>query len=173
MTRRLRVMTACLALWIGSVTAGAVTVPQPTDLRDEAAEARARGVPVLLMFSADHCTFCMRMENEFLKPMILSGDYEDRVLIRKLKLGGDSVRDFDGKIITVDALAERYKVFVTPTLVFLDPKGHQLTEKMVGLTTPDFFGGYLDASIDTSLSRLRRSGALAAHPGACAPAVTC
>lgn len=173
MTRYLRVMTVCLGLWMAAAGAGEVTVPQPTDLREEAALATARRVPVLLMFSAEHCPYCMRMEDEFLKPMILSGDYEDKALIRKLELGGGTLRDFDGSAVTVDQLAERYQVFVTPTLVFLDAAGHQLTDKMVGLTTPDFFGGYLDASIDTSLSRLRRSSALAAHPGSCAPAITC
>jgi len=169
----LRLMTACVACWIGAVTAGEVTVPQATDLRAEAERASALKVPLLLMFSAEHCPYCMRMEDEFLGPMIISGDYEDKVLIRKLELGGGTLRDFDGKTVTVDALAERYTVFVTPTLVFLDPAGHQLTDKMVGLTTPDFFGGYLDASIDTSLSRLGRSGPLAARPGACAPSATC
>jgi thioredoxin-related protein len=171
--RLLQVMTACLACWIGVVTAGEVTVPQVTDLREEAALAGARRVPMLLMFSADHCTFCMRMEDEFLEPMIKSGDYEDKVLIRKVKLGYDMVRDFDGQTVTIQQLAERYQVFVTPTLVFLDASGHQLTEKMVGLSTPDFFGGYLDAAIDTSLTRLRGEPALAAHPGACAPSVAC
>jgi thioredoxin-related protein len=171
--RPLRLMMACVACWIGVVTAGEVSVPQAIDLRAEAERANTRQVPLLLMFSAEHCTFCVRMENEFLKPMIISGDYEDKVLIRKLELGGGTVRDFNGKTVTVDALAARYKVFVTPTLIFLDAAGRQLTDKMVGLTTPDFFGGYLDASIDTSLSRLRRSGPLAAHPGACAPSATC
>ncbi|MGE0079753.1 MAG: thioredoxin family protein [Thiohalomonadaceae bacterium] len=170
--RYLQVMMACLLLWTGAVHAE-VTVPQPTDLREEAALASARRVPVLLMFSAEHCPYCMRMEDEFLEPMILSGDYEDKVVIRKLELGEGTLRDFDGRTVTVNELAERYKVYVTPTLVFLDAAGRQLTEKMVGLSTPDFFGGYLDDSIDTSLARLRRSGALAARPGACAPSVTC
>lgn len=158
--RTLQQMTACLLLWIGTAQAE-VTVPQPTDLREEAALASARGVPVLLMFAADHCPYCARVEDEFLKPMILGGEYEDRAVIRKLELGHGTLRDFDGRRVTVRELAARYQVSVTPTLVFLDAGGRQLTDKIVGLSTPDFFGAYLDAAIAAALSRLRERSAAA------------
>lgn len=117
-----------------------------------------RRLPILLMFSADHCGYCERLEEDFLKPMLRSGDYEDKVLIRKFKISGSGeVRDFDGKRIPISDFRSRYNISVTPTVVFLDSSGAQLAPKRVGLTTPDFYGGYLDQSIETALNVLRRS----------------
>ena len=47
----------------------------------------ALNVPVVL-FSASHCGYCTIIKEEFLKPMLLSGDYVDKVLIRKLVIDG-------------------------------------------------------------------------------------
>jgi len=143
------------ALFLTGGAALAVEVPELRDLRAEAAQVRGQRTTLMLMFHADHCVYCQRMENEFLKPMLISGDYEGKVIMRRVKLDpAYMLRDFDGARITGAELAERYRVFVTPTLLFLDASGGQVAEKMVGLSTPDFFGGYLDAAIDTALTRL-------------------
>lgn len=115
-------------------------------------------LPLLLMFSSEYCSYCVRVENEFLIPMQISGDYQQRVMIRKLRIDfGNAVRDFDGQRIDADEFAERYNISVTPTVVFLDQYGSQLAPKLVGLMTPDFYGGYIDESIDVSLDLLRRN----------------
>lgn len=117
-----------------------------------------RRVPLVLMFSSEHCGFCVRVENEFLIPMQISGDYEDRAVIRKMRLDfGNEVVDFDGRRVDADEFAARYNISVTPTVVFLDHQGNQLAPRRVGLMTPDFYGGYLDESIATALDILRRN----------------
>ncbi len=121
-------------------------------------ESRDKRLPILLMFSAEHCSYCIRLEEDFLKPMLRSGDYEDKILIRKLKIDDfTAIRDFKGESVTPGEFAERYRVYVTPTVVFLDGEGSQLAKKRVGLSTPEFYGGYLDQSIDTALDVLRRN----------------
>lgn len=135
-----------------------VIVEEVDDFFSLARQSEQRHLPILLMFSAEHCGYCMRVEEEFLKPMLRSGDYEDKVLIRKIKIDSfDNVRDFDGKQISIDAFSARYNVVVTPTVAFLDSHGAQLAPKRVGLSTPDFYGGYLDQSIDAALDILRRN----------------
>lgn len=135
-----------------------VIVEEVDDFFSLARQSEQRHLPILLMFSAEHCGYCMRVEEEFLKPMLRSGDYEDKVLIRKIKIDNfDNVRDFDGKQISIDAFSARYNVVVTPTVAFLDSHGAQLAPKRVGLSTPDFYGGYLDQSIDAALDILRRN----------------
>jgi thioredoxin-related protein len=132
-------------------------LPQVQDLRIEAKQAEQKRVPILVMFGADHCTYCKRLEADFLKPMHDGGFYNDKVLIRHVLVGDGSLIDFDGQKVTGSELAERYGITVTPTVVFLDPKGRQLTHKMVGLTTPEYYGSYLDQAIETSLDRMRRT----------------
>ncbi len=143
-------------LWAGE--AEPITIRQVTDLRDEARQAAHGGLPILLMFSADHCPFCHTVEDDFLEPMVRSGDYEQKVLIRKIDLDSiEAIRDFNGDSIEPGELARRYEIYVTPTLVYIDSRGRQLAGKMVGLMTPDFYGGYIDEAIDTALARLRRN----------------
>jgi len=134
-----------------------VKIHEVKDLAAVGEQAAARRLPILLMFSAEHCTYCTRLEEDFLKPMLRSGDYDDRVLIRKMKIDSyDKVRDFKGDKVSAAEVADRYNVFVTPTVVFIDGNGMELAEKRVGLTTPDFYGGYLDQSIKEALNILRR-----------------
>ncbi len=151
-----------LILSLGAVSAAyaadAIEVKETKDFNRLAKESDQKRLPILLMFSAEYCGYCERVEEEFLKPMLRSGDYEDKVLIRKIKIDGfDDIRDFDGKQISIDAFTSRYNVVVTPTVAFLDGNGAQLAPKRVGLSTPDFYGGYLDQSIDAALDMLRRN----------------
>ena len=113
-------------------------------------------LPVLLVFSADHCPYCELLETEILKPMLLSGQYEQKVIIRKIDTDAASeVHDFDGQKISVQDLMSRYKVFVTPTMLFLGPDGKELSERLVGINTVEMFGGLVDDAIEVSLHKLR------------------
>lgn len=133
-------------------------IAEVSDFSQIARRIERERLPLVLMFSSEYCAYCVRVENDFLIPMQISGDYEQRALIRKVKIDfGNTIRDFDGKTIDADQFAARYNVTVTPTVVFLDQHGQQLTAKRVGLMTPDFYGGYLDESIATALDLLRRT----------------
>ncbi len=131
-----------------------IRVPLTTNLQADAALAQARGVPLLIMFSLDNCPYCMVVRDEFLDPMQRNSDYRSKVLMRVLKMDGDFVTDFDGHRVPVDDLAVRYGASVAPTVVLLDYHGQMLAKRLLGITTPDFYGGYLDAAIDESLQRL-------------------
>jgi thioredoxin-related protein len=96
--------------------------------------------------------------------MMKSGDYDDKVIIRRVEMGvGSEVTGFDGKSIGADELARGYQVFVTPTVVVVGPDGRQLADKLVGYGSRDFYGSYLDSAIDTSLEQMR-SMDVAANP---------
>jgi thioredoxin-related protein len=133
----------------------AIQVTQTTDLASVASIARDRKLPILLVFSADHCSYCELLENEILKPMLLSGDYRERVLIYKVMLDHASdIQDFNGNTISPATLSQRYDVYVTPTMLFLDANGRELSERILGINTVEMFGGLVDQAIDTSLAQL-------------------
>jgi hypothetical protein len=88
--------------------------------------------------------------------MLLGGDYRDKVIIRKLELyPGATVTDFNGQLTSASELSDRYRVFVTPTLLFVDGNGKELAERMIGINTPELYGGYLDNCIETALRYIR------------------
>jgi thioredoxin-related protein len=160
--QHLLALTTLLTTLVAAPIAKAGDLPLIKDLRKEAGQSQEKRLPILVMFSGEHCIYCVRLEEDFLKPMHNGGFYDDKVIIRRVKLGDNLVNDFDGSRISANELAERYGVTVTPTLVFIDAQGRQLTQKLVGLTTPEMYGGYLDQAIDTSLDRLRRTKPLVA-----------
>lgn len=148
-------------LWLlGQTAVGAGTRPEVQEvqsLEQATHEAAARGLPLLLAFSSRHCTYCDQVEQDFLVPMLISGDYENRVLIRKLNIdAGVMVEDFEGEIRPARRIADQYRVDMTPTLLFLGPDGKELAERIVGLLTPDFYGGYIDRGIDSANAALER-----------------
>lgn len=132
------------------------SIPEAVDLGRDASDAERSCRPLLLEVAAEHCPYCRRLEREYLGPMRLNADVLRRVEIRRLLLDGQGrLSDFDGRPIEVDNLAARYSVMVTPTLLFLDAHGNELVERLVGFSTPELYGGYLDAAIETAGRRLR------------------
>jgi hypothetical protein len=64
------------------------------------------------------------------------------------------VIDFDGRSLTTREFAARYGIEVTPTLLFLNAEGIELSERLVGIWSEDFYGGFIDNRIDEASSRL-------------------
>jgi len=131
-------------------------VPTSRDLQADGRQALEQKLPILLEFSAVDCPYCRELERDFLVPMLISGEYSDKVIIRRLLLDtGAHVTGFDGDYQAATVIASRYKAWVTPTMVFIDGHGNELAERITGINTPELFGGYLDACIDTALLRIR------------------
>ena len=159
--RGVRGLWLCLLLLLGVARAGEelppVTIPPLDDLAATAAEATARRLPIVLFFAAEHCSYCEQVAEDFLKPMLRSGDYDERMILRRVELDVEvPLRDLDGSEVTPAALARRYRVFVTPTLVFIDGRGRQLAPPLVGIASPDYYGADLDAAIERALVAVRR-----------------
>lgn len=143
---------------VGAVAANdesSVVVPEMTDFTSIAVRSAGEGVPVMMYFSARSCDYCERLEDNILKPMIMSGEDHGRVIINKVMLDGDTeVRDFQGAKISTSDLASHYGVKVTPTLVFTDKKGHPLTRNLVGYNGSEFFAAYMDEAIDAAKKQI-------------------
>ncbi len=132
-------------------------VKQITDLRIAANEARLKKVPILLMFGTTSCPYCRLLKEDFLIPMLISGDYEHRVLIREVHVTPRAkLIDFSGEDISVKEFKKRYKVRLYPTTIFIDANGKQLVDSILGVTTPSLFGGTLDDQIDRALAKLKK-----------------
>ncbi|MCW8982795.1 MAG: hypothetical protein OQK13_02005 [Gammaproteobacteria bacterium] len=140
-----------------------VEVIKVTDLQQLGQESLERNLPIVMMLSADGCSWCLKLEEEHFKPMLRSGEYENKALIRQFKIDdGLLVRDFDGQMVSPDEINGRYGAFVTPTIIYLDGNGSELAKKMVGMGTSHYFGSYLDVAIDESLDKLHRTTPLRA-----------
>ncbi len=121
-------------------------------------EMKQKSLGLVLMFHAEHCPYCALMENEILSPMVKSGEYDNRVMIRKLQIDeARDVKDFSGKVVEPSDISDRYGATLTPTLVFLDYLGNEKAEKMIGINTVELFSAYLDEEIDKLMQNLNNN----------------
>ena len=93
----------------------AATLPAAQSLPDELARALKNKQPLIVMVSLDGCVFCRQARQSHLSPMALAGTAIVQVDMRN----NQSVLDFAGKLTTHDELTRRWKVSITPTLLFL------------------------------------------------------
>lgn len=132
------------------------TLVQATDFRADGREAAARQIPILLLFTSPGCHYCERAKREYLVPMQHDPAYRKRVIIREVSVGNVTpLTDFDGSITTESAYAAAHKVFVTPTVKVLDPRGRSTGDAIVGLLIADYYFGYLESAIDQGLAKTR------------------
>ncbi|PCJ85772.1 MAG: hypothetical protein COA54_10240 [Thiotrichaceae bacterium] len=133
---------------------------QISSLRDFSAlskDAARNNKIIMLEVSASYCDYCRVLEEEIIKPMLRSGDYTKNVLIRQLEIDDIYlIRTISGSKITPSELAEKYKIKITPTLLFLDSDGHEVSKRILGVYSLDFYGGYVDEAIINGLKTINR-----------------
>lgn len=126
-----------------------------TDLSQDASRARSDKLVLVLEFTLEDCPYCELLEEEFLKPMSINQGYREKVIIRSVPIDGDYlIKDFMGGSTTGSQLASRYHVDTTPTMVFLDADGNELSKKLIGIWSIDFFGSFIDERIDLALEKI-------------------
>ncbi len=135
------------------------TLPRFDDLHQAARRARREGRVLVVLVSQEHCPYCHLIKEEILLPMIKGRDFADEILLGELFIDeGETVVDFRGRRVDAADFAHGYGVFVTPTLLFLDPDGRELVEKMVGINTVEMYFYYLSEAIREAVAKLRGEG---------------
>lgn len=131
-------------------------LPEPVDLSANAAVAAREGRPLLVLFSETGCPWCEKVRREHLLPLQRNAGYQARLQFMQVDVDGTkALRDFAGQAATQAALARRYNIRIMPTVLLLGPKGEVLAEPLVGFTSADFYGYYLDQRIDAAMAKLR------------------
>ncbi|MGM0413332.1 MAG: thioredoxin fold domain-containing protein [Pseudomonadota bacterium] len=137
----LALLLAAMFLAGCSGEATAEGLPPAEDLGDLPADQ-----PVILAFTADDCPYCEYVKDSHLIPMQKRG--ED-VTIREVDVGSSrELTTFAGDTMEAQDLGSEYSVQVTPTLVFLTPGGETAAESLVGVSSEDYYGSYLERRIE-------------------------
>ncbi|WP_455204678.1 thioredoxin family protein [Kaarinaea lacus] len=132
-----------------------VDVPLAEDLSTLSDSAKKGNIPIVLMYSAEDCEYCQRLENDVIKPMILSGDLDQRMIFRKVMIDSIAeIKDFNGSEVYSDDFAFQRGVRVTPTIQFVDDRGRELAPKMIGYQNDDFYAAYFENSIAHSKDKM-------------------
>lgn len=126
-------------------------LPAARALPEELAAALRAGQPLVVMVSLDGCVFCKMARQSHLLPMQRQGQPIVQVDMRSTL----PVIDFEGRSTTHDELARRWKVSITPTLLFFGARGREVAERMEGAYQPDFYGPYLEDRLSRSRAALK------------------
>jgi thioredoxin-related protein len=89
------------------------------DLREDFNEAKAEGKRFAVIFEQRGCPYCIKLHTEILAAKYINDYVRQNFRIVQLDMWGSrEVTDFDGKKMPEKALAERWGVIFTPTIVF-------------------------------------------------------
>ncbi|MEW6444631.1 MAG: thioredoxin family protein [Pseudomonadota bacterium] len=149
-----RILTFLVLLLAFGVSTRAADAPPLTDLRADLADMRQRGLPMILLFHTHGCGYCHYVIEDHLRPMVLSGAYARRALIRQLDIDSGELTDADGRAADARDLARRYRVRFFPTLLLLGPDGRMLAEPLVGVANIDLYGSQLESALQKAEARL-------------------
>ena len=132
----------------------AATLPVIDDLQQFSAIAKQRNVPILIFFSMTDCAFCQIIRDEYLLPMQSRKTESERILIGELLIDAyNYVGDFNGKLVSADNIGMRYMADLSPTLVFVNHKGEELAERIIGFKGRDYYDTTLEHAIKQSIKK--------------------
>ena len=114
------------------------------DLREDVAEAAAKGKRVMLYFGQDGCPYCKRLMEVNFRQAAIADKAQRHLVALALNIWGDrQVTWTDGAVTTEKRLAAQLKVQFTPTLLFLDERGG-VALRLNGYHPPHQFEAALD-----------------------------
>ncbi len=144
-----------LALIFLSLPATADRSASAIDWSDVGQVAREHHSPILVLFSAEACSYCIRLKKEVITPLAQEESVDHQLLIREFDINaGGKIIDFDGDPIRSRKFKKRYGIFATPTLLILDAEGRLLTDPIVGYNSASEYKELLNASLVTSYREL-------------------
>lgn len=89
------------------------------NLKEDFAEAKAAGKRFAVIFEQRGCPYCIKLHTEVLAQRYINDYMRENFAVLQLDIwGAREVTDFDGKVLSERALAERWGVIFTPTIVF-------------------------------------------------------
>lgn len=138
--RTLMIFLAMLSVSISAAAQpGLRALPPAVQLPQDGAASAATQRPVILFFTLPGCSYCRIVRHDYLIPMMRGLREDEQPLIREVSVTGErELTGFDGQRLTEAALARRYKIAMTPTLLLANSNGEPLAEPLMGGDHPDY-----------------------------------
>lgn len=128
------------------------------DLAADGRQAAELHIPIVVMFSADHCPYCEQVRRDYIDPLPDHPQYRQRVMVRIVTTDSDfTLTDFNGVETTHTHFAFDQGVSLVPTVRFFGVHGERLAPDLVGALLPDFYLDYLESAINQATRNLRRA----------------
>ncbi|MFV1998090.1 MAG: thioredoxin family protein [Acidiferrobacterales bacterium] len=154
--KRIHHLTLGLLFVLMAAPVWAEILPLASDLQQDGKTSERDGTPIMIFYMSTSCAYCEEVKDLYLEPMVRSGQYKGRLIIRMVDIeGSEYLSDFSGKRMDHEEFADDQGVSFTPVLKFYDHQGKELVPELLGYSSPDFYLAYLESAIETSISKLR------------------
>ncbi|MCO5105847.1 MAG: thioredoxin fold domain-containing protein [Burkholderiaceae bacterium] len=120
-------------------------------------ETARDGTVVVALFSLPGCPFCEAIRRDQLRHLARE---QSAQRVRVVEYEITDRRPFAGPAsgapapASPAALAASLDVRLAPTVAFIGPDGKEIAERLVGYSSPDFYGAYLEQRIAQARERL-------------------
>ena len=156
----MRVHTILLLSWLliipSAWSVGEGDIPIADNLAAIGQLSRQQKIPVVIFVSRDACPYCRTLRTKILQPLFAANKFEHRAILVEVSLDRvEAMTGFENSPISAAAFAEHYRAEITPTLLFLDDEGLEVSKRQVGISNLEFYSYYLQTSIDKALAAIR------------------
>jgi len=150
-----RFLLGCF-LWVISslAIAASAELPRAENLQTDAQQAVADKKPIVLFFTLPNCSYCRIVRYDYFLPLLKQRTGNDQPIIREISVTGQNrVTLFDGQRLTETELAERYKVQMTPTVLFVNHEGDVVGNSIIGGDHPNYITLF-DKSLEEASTKM-------------------
>jgi thioredoxin-related protein len=127
-------------------------LPESKSLAAEIAQSLKSAKPLIVLVSLDNCPFCKISRENYLIPL----SREQSLQVVQVNLGhATAIVDAQGKRTTQTELIKSWQIVAAPTILFLGQNGKELAPRLVGGSTSDFYGAYLQERVDQAIKTFK------------------
>lgn len=126
-------------------------LPVPASLADVLRDALAKKQPLVVMASLVGCPYCKIVRENYLLGELAGGQPVVQIDMRSQR----ALSGFDGLATNHTAWHQTWRVDAAPTLLFFGTGGREVAERLRGISSPDFYGAYLQQRLDQARATLR------------------
>jgi thioredoxin-related protein len=136
----IRFLLGCFLCILSSLAiAASAELPRAENLQTDAQQAVIDKKPIVLFFTLPNCSYCRIVRYDYFLPLLKQRTGNDQPIIREISVTGQNrVTLFDGQRLTETELAERYKVQMTPTVLFVNHEGDVVGNSIIGGDHPNY-----------------------------------
>lgn len=137
-----------------------------TDLQKLAEQSEKKGLPIVLMFSAQWCEYCDVLKEHALNPMMKSGLYEGKLgLFRHVGIDeAEPLVLLNGERLKKSKWAYQLNADLTPTILFIDSRGQEVAERLVGISELTLFSALVHARLNEAYKNMGIDKVIPATP---------
>lgn len=118
--------------------------------------ARMTERSIVLLVEQKNCAYCQRLKRDLFVPLARDPEYQEQLVFVSLRTDPDEpLVEKNGKEISTFEFAQSFDALTTPTILFLDSDGNEISHRLVGYTADAEYSQQLLSRLQISSTAVR------------------